>query len=197
MPRKIDTDALFEAVVNLFAERGYSATTTQEVAQRAGINEVTLFRRYGDKATLIRTALTHCLEQSPFAHLDPTEDLRGDLAAILDAYRMTFGAYGGAVLTLMIEMPRNPELRSALSALQPNILNAGRIIAHHQEAGRLGPGEPLQKLVLLFSPIMVSGILARTGANLPVQPFETETIVTAFLRGHAADPGFPRVEART
>ena len=37
MPKLIDTDSLFQATIDVFAERGYDALTTQEVARRAGI----------------------------------------------------------------------------------------------------------------------------------------------------------------
>ena len=36
MPKLIDVDILFEAVVRVFADRGYAATTTLEIAARAG-----------------------------------------------------------------------------------------------------------------------------------------------------------------
>ena len=47
MPRRIDVDAVLAAAVSVFAEKGYRTTTTKEIAERAGVNEVTLFRRYG------------------------------------------------------------------------------------------------------------------------------------------------------
>lgn len=44
---------LVDAARELFAERGYAATTTRAIADRAGVNEVTLFRRFGSKAALL------------------------------------------------------------------------------------------------------------------------------------------------
>ena len=70
MPKRIDEDKLFGATVTVFAESGYRSTTTQEIAKRAGVNEVTLFRRYGDKASLINAALTHVLADTSFARVD-------------------------------------------------------------------------------------------------------------------------------
>ncbi len=184
MPKVIDIDSLFEAVVSVFAERGYGAATTQEMARRAGINEVTLFRRHGSKAALIEAALGHCLLASPFGRLEASDDARADLVAIVEAYRQTYRAYGGAVLTLMNEMAHHPELRGAAAALAPNLRKAAGIIAHHQAARRIGPGDPLQKVVLLIAPIMVAGITARSGAKLPVVEPDVSTIVDGFLDGH-------------
>jgi AcrR family transcriptional regulator len=186
MPKVIDIDSLFEAVVSAFAERGYDAATTQEMARRAGVNEVTLFRRYGNKAALIEAALGHCLLSSPFGQLEASDDARADLVAIVEAYRRTYRGYGGAVLTLMNEMAHHPELRAAAAVLAPNLRKAAGIVAHHQAARRIGPGDPLQKLVVLIAPVMVAGILARSGAKLPVVEPDVATIVDGFLDGHGA-----------
>jgi AcrR family transcriptional regulator len=188
MPKVIDLDRLFETVVSVFAERGYDAATTQEMARRAGVNEVTLFRRFGNKAALIEAALGHCLKESPFGKVVASDDARADLLAIVDAYAQTYRGYGGAVLTLVAEMANHPELRTAMAALVPNLRKAADIVAHHQAAGRITPGDPLQKIVLLISPIMVSGIMARSGAKLPVADLELGTIVDTFLDGHGPSP---------
>lgn len=47
------------AFIHLAAERGIDATTTRAVADAAGVNEVTIFRHFGDKATLAREAIHH------------------------------------------------------------------------------------------------------------------------------------------
>ena len=186
MPKRIDIDRLFDATVRVFAERGYEAATTQEVARQAGVNEVTLFRRYGCKAELIRAALTHCLAGSPFSRLAASGDVRADLAAIVDAYRETYRAFGGAVLTLLNETSRHPELRDAVSVLMPNLRSAARIIATHQAQGRLRAGNPLQQLAFLISPVMGAGLWVRTGVEVPSFELDTTAIVDAFLDGHRA-----------
>jgi AcrR family transcriptional regulator len=57
-PRKIVTEAcLVEAAAQLFARRGFAATTTREIAQLAGLNEVTLFRYFPRKPDLFLAAL--------------------------------------------------------------------------------------------------------------------------------------------
>lgn len=184
MPKVIDVDNLFEATVRVFAERGYSAATTQEIAARAGVNEVTLFRRYGTKAALIEAALTHCLARSPFGEIGASDDVRSDLTAIVHAYEATNRTYGGAVVTLLTEIPHHPELRNAISALMPNLQNAARIIAVHQNRGHISRGDPLQKLVLLISPLMAAGLWARSGPATDVAELDPHVLVDAFLNGH-------------
>lgn len=50
-------DQILSAFLRLAAERGVDAVTTREVAQEAGVNPVTLFRRFGDKSTIIVEAI--------------------------------------------------------------------------------------------------------------------------------------------
>lgn len=53
-----------EAARQLFAERGYAATTTREIARLADVSETLLFRYYGEKATLFAEVVT-----APFLQL--------------------------------------------------------------------------------------------------------------------------------
>jgi AcrR family transcriptional regulator len=188
MPKQIDVDRLFEATVATFAEKGYRATTTLEIAKRAGLNEVTLFRRHGGKAALVNAALTYTLAKSPFAGIEVTDDVAADLTALVRAYNETTRQYGAAVMTLLTEVPRHPELREAMAALMPNLRNAVQIIAAHQQLGSLMPGEPLQQLLVLIAPLMMLGLWARTGQDPVVAEFDPNVLVAGFLDGHRIPP---------
>jgi AcrR family transcriptional regulator len=183
MPKLIDEGKLFEETVAVFAEHGYQATTTQEIARRAGVSEVTLFRRYGGKAALINAALTHALARTPFAHITVTDDVAADLVALVRVYTETTQQYGGAALTVLTDAPRHPELRETIDALTPNLFNAAQLIAEHQERGHLARCEPMQMLMTLLAPIMVQGLWSRTGAS-PLVPYDPEALVNTFLTGH-------------
>lgn len=52
-PPKSTKARLIEAALDLFAERGVTETTTKAVAERAQVNEVTLFRNFGNKYRLL------------------------------------------------------------------------------------------------------------------------------------------------
>ena len=47
------------AARELYAEKGSRGTTTREVADRAGVNEATLFRHFGTKGQLLSAMLEH------------------------------------------------------------------------------------------------------------------------------------------
>ena len=49
--------AVLAATLELLSQQGYEAMTTKEIASVAGVNEVSLFRRWGTKAAIVAEAL--------------------------------------------------------------------------------------------------------------------------------------------
>ncbi len=185
MPKLIDADDLFDATLAVFAERGYDGMTTREIAERAGVNEVTIFRRHGTKAALVNAALSRALAGTPFAALDVGEDVAVDLRALVDAFAATTRALGGAVATLLVEAGRHQELRESMAPLLANMGGAVRVLQAHQDRGTLRREDPWQQLVGLLAPLVAAGLWARSGATPPVE-LRPETVVTGFLDGHHA-----------
>ena len=50
-------ERILQAAYNCFSQKGYFGTTTREIAQAAGVSEVTLFRLFGSKKELFREVL--------------------------------------------------------------------------------------------------------------------------------------------
>ena len=75
--------ALLRAAVTVFAETGSRGATTRRIAQEAGVNEVTLFRHFPTKQTLLHAALHAFAEQTPHLRLPDTPT---DVAAELDEW---------------------------------------------------------------------------------------------------------------
>ncbi|MBI4286907.1 MAG: TetR/AcrR family transcriptional regulator [Chloroflexi bacterium] len=55
--------AVARAALALFAEKGVMATTTRDIARRAGVAEGTLYRHYQSKESLSQDIFRQCLEQ--------------------------------------------------------------------------------------------------------------------------------------
>lgn len=74
-------DRLLDAAARVYAETGYRGATTRRIAQEAGVNEITLFRHFGSKTTLIIEAVRqanrrHDCPQVPASPGDPVAELR-------------------------------------------------------------------------------------------------------------------------
>lgn len=91
--------ALLDAAIELFAERGYDRTTVRDIATRAGVNQALLFRYFGSKEALfaVVTRTPDVAEWEPatlFADmldslLDPSSSTRRD--QVLTALLRTLG----------------------------------------------------------------------------------------------------------
>ncbi|MEV4921332.1 TetR/AcrR family transcriptional regulator [Streptomyces roseoverticillatus] len=73
-------ERIYEATLELLAERGYQDLTVEAVAERAGVNKTTIYRWWPSKAPLLRSALLHSRVLD--VEIADTGSLRGDLVAL-------------------------------------------------------------------------------------------------------------------
>ena len=183
MPKKIDEDSIFQTVVNLLVSRGYGGATTKEIAETAGVNEATLFRKYGSKVELFEKAVNHLLVDAPLRELIYTGDLEADLLSIVEAYMQTNAIYGEIIPTLLAELPRHPELRNAFNTAWENIQIIGEIIHKYQSQGLLKQETPLTSLNALIGPMMTERMFQRANLGLPILDMDAISHVDSFLHG--------------
>lgn len=79
---------ILNATMLLIMENGYTATTTKDIAKKAGVNECTIFRKFKGKKEIIEAAMTlpewnPCLKESDFKY---TGDLIDDLCSFAEVY---------------------------------------------------------------------------------------------------------------
>ncbi|WP_430448555.1 TetR/AcrR family transcriptional regulator [Rhodophyticola sp.] len=79
--------AILDATLQLYLEKGYSGTSTDEVAARSSVSKQTIYRHFSDKDDLVREALQRLIaaaeEQGAeaFDTLAESNDLENDLRA--------------------------------------------------------------------------------------------------------------------
>jgi len=183
MPKMINEDEVFMAVIELLAVRGYDRATTSELAAAANMHEATLFRKYGSKAALINRAIEHQLSTAPLSTVNYTGDLRADLMTILSAYIATNETYGEIMPMMLLEIPRHPELKDALQAPLKNIQGIVRILERYKSEGRLKEEPPLTSVNVLLAPIMVNEMYRRIDTDGLAAPIDLQEYVDAFLQG--------------
>jgi len=73
-------ERILTAAAEVYAETGFRGATTRRIAERAGVNEITLFRHFGSKTRLLHEAI-HCagitsnLCALPSRPIDPPTEL--------------------------------------------------------------------------------------------------------------------------
>ena len=79
---------ILNATMTLVMEKGYTATTTKDIAKRAGVNECTIFRKFDSKKDIIVGAMTlpewnPCLREEDFIY---TGEIIKDLCSFAYVY---------------------------------------------------------------------------------------------------------------
>src|SRR5512141_2540165 len=91
--KKLETnEQLLKATLKLISEKGYLGSTTREIAQEAGVTELTLFRHFGSKELLFEEVLKTYTFLPKLKELIPALDnLTYDMALELIALRFLLG----------------------------------------------------------------------------------------------------------
>ncbi|ANZ40346.1 hypothetical protein BBK82_34290 [Lentzea guizhouensis] len=176
--------AVFDAFLEVIASQGYERATTRAIAEAAGINEATLFRRFESKQNLLRLAV-----RSNFAEFEldldaPGDDVAADLVTILSYYTWLYETRSGVVLTLMREAKFNPEVASVLTEPEKLLERVDRVVLHHQQRGSLVVEPPRHTFFALVGPVMMRAIARRVDQRATQKPADPATVVQRFLEGH-------------
>ncbi len=85
MPEMSTSDSILAAAMELFSKKGYAAVTTKEIAAKAQVNEVTLFRHFETKQQLFQKVFAKYIFEPGFEdvfHKQIVWDLTKDLLNI-------------------------------------------------------------------------------------------------------------------
>ncbi|MBT2415502.1 TetR/AcrR family transcriptional regulator [Streptomyces sp. ISL-12] len=140
--------AVMDATIAELGEVGYAALRIDSVAERAGVNKTTIYRRWGDKAGLVASAFIE--RQEAISPPADTGDLREDLLSFLREVRRGFQSPW--VTALLRETgPRstgNDGIHEVLDKIWPARFALSRdIYARAIERGDLPPHADLDFLV--------------------------------------------------
>lgn len=184
MPKVIVDMEIFQAVMEIIAERGYAGATTRQIAEAAGVSEVTLFRKYGTKVELVKRAINALIEQTEFESATQyTGDVRADLLRVLQAYQEAVVLQERFFLALFAELNRTPELYDSFSQALSLFQSIGQLLARYQAEGVLKPENHLHSVASLLGPLMYFSMIAHSVVDTSMPPMEIEELIRNFLEG--------------
>ena len=185
---RVSNATVFDAALAVLAQRGYAGATTRSIASAAGVNEVTLFRRYGDKRGLVLAAIHADIGQFAQVGLEPTGDLERDLIRVVEYYSAVYRHRDGLVGTLILEATRDEEVAALIHEPLTALTRLGDLLAHYQRAGQLVDGPTDYAVQALLAPLLMSTVMRRIIPSQAVPP-DAPTVVRRFLEGHRATTG--------
>jgi AcrR family transcriptional regulator len=104
-------ERILDAAAKLYAETGFRGATTRRIAERAGVNEITLFRHFGSKTRLLHEAIKHCgLSSNTLTLPEQPSAPRSELAEWAVAQHQEWFERRSLLRTAMGEMEERPDL---------------------------------------------------------------------------------------
>ena len=180
----IADEAIRDAAVELFAERGFEGVSVEDVAERAGVSRATIYRRYPSKVDLIVEA-GGCLASDDIAFPDTGnlgDDLRGLARSLVKAF--TDSPAGRVMPVMVFERRRYPELDAGYRRfLSDRKTRTRRVLQRAVERGEL----PSDTDAGVMSSMLVGPIFHRLIITQePLNDAFVDALVDALLRGFGA-----------
>jgi AcrR family transcriptional regulator len=185
----ISNDQILDAALEVIIQRGYAGATTREIAAVAGINEVTLFRRFGSKAKLLEAIVEQEAEKFSTAGIEYTGNLDVDLQQVVQFYQALMQSRGRVITTMLTEIPRQPELMDMMQTPLKIVMKVTALIERYQNQGALVKEPPVQAFIALVGPLLLGGVLGFAQPQLAPLTSDPAALVQRYLQGHAATSG--------
>ncbi|MBM4763641.1 TetR/AcrR family transcriptional regulator [Bacillus sp. B15-48] len=158
-------DRILFAAINLIAEKGYKAVSTKEIAQEAGVSEMTLFRHFGTKRALLETAIDkfyYTVSMKEIFQNKIVDDLKEDLLMISKAYHRMMKKNLNIIRIAIKEGNRVEGLFEQINK-HPRQLKELIIeyFANMQEKGRMKSIENLEALAMAYLYMLYGEFISR------------------------------------
>ncbi|WP_108668793.1 TetR/AcrR family transcriptional regulator [Peribacillus acanthi] len=159
---------ILEAAIEMFAEKGYASTSTNEIAKKAGVAEGTIFRHYKTKKDLLISIVAPSMAkllapfiiQDIYKVLDEKYESPEDFFRAMLKNRRAFLQKNIAIFKIFLqEIPFHPELKEPFMehVAKKIYTRVEAIIDHYKEKG---------EIVDLPSPSIIRFVLSVIGGYL-------------------------------
>jgi len=183
-------ERLLDAAAQTFARDGLRGATTREIARKAGVNEVTLFRHFKSKEQLLRAVLQRGLA-SEVALMDEHSSWKENLRESMEKYARHYYYHvekkEGIARAFLAEAQTLPKSMQAMIAdvIRPVRERLILILTDAQRAGVVRNDLNVECALDAFKNSLYAGML-RQGAYFP-RNYTTDTyistVVDIFVRG--------------
>jgi AcrR family transcriptional regulator len=178
-------EAVFEATGAELADKGYAALRVEDVAERAGVNKTTVYRRWPTKKDLVVGAL----ESMTRPQIEPpTGSIELDLlAALKNVVAYATSPAGRAAARVMLGSHNDPEVDKIAAEVRHQIRAVhARIFQRAIDAGQLPADTSIELLQqIVFMPILMRALIFKE----PVDESVMKDIIAVVLEGAKSTRG--------
>ena len=184
-------ESILDVAARLYSDHGWRGTTTRGIADAAGVNEVTLFRLFGSKESLLVEAIGVAAEGDVGPRLPETpKSLRSELIEWALARHEQLVAKRGMIRSCLAEWEEHPDLAPKVCrGGQDAAADLRRYLTAARQRQLIGPGGSLVAATTLFVNAVFMDAMMRDVMPADAQPSERETIAAfadIILRGLGA-----------
>ena len=175
---------ILQAAARVFSEKGYARATTRALAAAAGVNEVTLFRHFGNKQNLFAAVMEQFGGPAVTTTLEAqlTGDCSQDLRTVGIQLLNLLLERGDALRLMLCEASHFPEVQAVMVQNPRQIRRMlASYITRQIEQGRLRPLHP-EATAQAFSGMLFAYAIARGMLDDSIEPeLSTEELVAQFV----------------
>lgn len=201
---------LLDAALELFVEKGFAATRSEEVAARAGVSKGTLYLYFPSKEELLKAVIREQVATQITAGAQRAQDFEGSAAELLREllggwWSHLYDSPASAVFKLVITEARNfPEIAQFYSqeVVQPGGQIVSSILQRGVDSGEFRPIDvPSAVHSLVFPMVMLCLHKHSLGACIPLHDLDPHRFIRSHIElmlsgllepAHVASPKQPR-----
>ncbi len=192
-------DQLREAALQVYAESGYHGATTRRIAAAAGVNEITLFRRFGSKDLLLRDALGRCHAEGIVPLPETPDDPLQELTDWSRSHLQHLHQRAALIRTCLSEFAERPDMVTPEIScpVQATLALAGYLERLKERGLAAGSVEPRAAAAMLLGALFADAIGRDLVPDMYAIPRDEAVTqyVTVFLRGIGVETRSPRSSA--
>jgi AcrR family transcriptional regulator len=176
-------ERVLEVTLEALAEQGYHRLSVPEVAERAGLNKTSVYRRWPTKEALVAAALESALGHD--APLPDTGSLKTDMRAFVQrAVAWADSDIGRAVMKTLLADGAEPEVRSLVEGLLPGRASGpAALFRRARERGELAPDADVPMALSVVAGAISHRLFVENRRATPAWVGRLVTMVERGLRG--------------
>lgn len=153
---------LLAAALELFVEKGFAATRSEEVAVRAGVSKGTLYLYYPSKEELFKAVVRECLSSRLAEGMALVEQHQGSMAELLRKVmhqwweKVGMTSAGGITKIMVSEAQNFPDLARFYydEVIEPTHALVAGVLERGMACGEFKPVPVIEAIQVLISPVL-------------------------------------------
>ena len=179
-------DKILNAALALFAEKGFSASTTKDIARRARVNEVTIFRQFGSKRALFGAVVA---ERSPMLPImervstDPRGSVDNLLLSNVSIVLKMLRSNKHLFYIMMGDAWRQPKIRSLAynESIKKGLEFVAAMMQGLMDAGKMRRMDPMIPARTLMGAVQFYFLTTEILGEGTPEPQEDEKVIRGFV----------------